>query len=329
MARWHVRHHDDAPSAGGGMVYLAAGLLAGLAAGAYLAHRLGGVAGISSRVRRRFRGEGGADEERGHLGRPPAHGAHEGDGEVDGGQDELEDDGGAGGYIEADELFLDDASGDDETEAYDEAEAYDDADALDAAEAEAVADGATGFASADPDLEDRVLAAFNNDPVLSERAVDIGAVSPATIELTGTVYTREEAEHATVLAGGVPGVGTVVNRLSVRRDEVSEDAAARHYAAGDPRYTEAQWENETIGTGRPRQGTSQDVGRHADPKVPLEERALSEAEAIRDSADDTDDLAERRRRRATSSGDRTGGAPVAPSGVPKADHVRNPEPPSV
>src|SRR5262245_58000952 len=36
-----------------------------------------------------------------------------------------------------------------------------------------------------PLLEERVLEAFNNDPVLSERAIDIGAVGDGEIELEG------------------------------------------------------------------------------------------------------------------------------------------------
>jgi hypothetical protein len=47
---------------------------------------------------------------------------------------------------------------------------------------------------------------------------------------------------------------------------------------------------------------------------------------MRNAADDTEGVAERRRMAAKRSarGDRTGGAPVAPTGVPKADHVAQP-----
>src|SRR6185503_5395156 len=37
----------------------------------------------------------------------------------------------------------------------------------------------------DEALEERVLEAFRNDPVLAERAVDIGAIGDGIIELTG------------------------------------------------------------------------------------------------------------------------------------------------
>src|SRR6476620_10315196 len=37
----------------------------------------------------------------------------------------------------------------------------------------------------DQELEERVLEAFRNDPTLSERAIDIGAIGDGIIELTG------------------------------------------------------------------------------------------------------------------------------------------------
>ncbi len=78
------------------------------------------------------------------------------------------------------------------------------------------------FVSANEELEERVLEAFTHDPTLKERAVDIGAVADRTIELTGHVFSTFESEHATTIARGVPGVETVVNRLSVRSDEQDE-----------------------------------------------------------------------------------------------------------
>src|SRR5204863_6325032 len=68
-------------------------------------------------------------------------------------------------------------------------------------------------------LEERVLEAFRNDPILSERAIDIGGIGEETIELAGWVNNEEEADHAVVLARGVPGVETVVNRIAVGEGE--------------------------------------------------------------------------------------------------------------
>ena len=153
-----------------------------------------------------------------------------------------------------------------------------------------------------PLLEERVLEAFNNDPILAERAVDIGALSDGTIELAGWVESDEEAEHAVVLARGVPGVVTVVNRLMI--DEVERELAdaVRRREEGDPALTEARWEGQQVGTGKRRQGTSDEMDRHADPKPALEDRWLSEAEAVRNAAEEIESIAaERRRGRGTKA----------------------------
>lgn len=177
-------------------------------------------------------------------------------------------------------------------------------------------------------LEERVLEAFRNDPVLSERAVDIGAVGDGIIELSGWVNSADETDHAVTLARGVPGVDTVVNRLTVGEEEALLQENASRVADGDPALTESRWEGMRIGTGRRRQGTSAEPDRHADPKPELEDRWMDEDEAIRNAAEPPEQVrAERRRGRKNAGirGDRTGGSPIAPTGVPKADHVADPE----
>lgn len=175
-------------------------------------------------------------------------------------------------------------------------------------------------------LEERVLEAFRNDPILSERAVDIGAIGDGIIELTGWVHEPDEATHAVTITRGVPGVETVVNRLDVRlgesageTDEIDDDPSAP--------LPGGRWEGQQVGTGRRRQGNSSEADRHEDPKPELEDRWLGTEQAIRDSAGEIEGHAERRRSvKKTPRGDRTGGSPIAPTGVPKADHVA--EPPS-
>lgn len=177
------------------------------------------------------------------------------------------------------------------------------------------------------ELEERVLEAFRNDPILAERAVDIGAVGGGIIELTGWVHEESESDHALVLTRGVPGVTTVVNRLDVSSEEEERARNASRYASGDPELAEAHWEGQQVGTGRRRQGSSKEVDRHADPKTTLEERWMREQHAIEAAADDIDGIAERRekaKKAAPKQGDRTGGAPTAPTGVPKGDHVAEP-----
>lgn len=256
------RYREQRTSHTEGLLFLAVGAAAGLAAGALLAQKYGGLGALTERLRERFGGEEEVEEYTGEA--------------YDGEYDEYEGEG------EEEEL------------------------------------------SPTEELEERVLEAYHNDPVLSERAIDIGAIDEGIIELTGWVYAAEEAEHAVVVARGTPGVETVVNRLTVRAEEDRFDESADRYAEGDDQLTEAHWEGQRVGTGRPRQGNSGEPGRHADPKVHLEDRWMNEEEAYREAADTVEGLAERRRKAKLPEG-RTDGSPVAPGGVPKGDHVANPE----
>lgn len=180
----------------------------------------------------------------------------------------------------------------------------------------------------DESLEERVLEAFRNDPVLSERAIDIGSISEGVIELAGWVETEDEAEHAVTIARGVPAVETVVNRIAIGDEERRMNETAQRAREGDAALNEARWEGEGrgVGTGRRRQGSSDEPDRHADPKVELKDRWQGTDDALRNAADNVEGMAERRtpRGKRVVRGDRTGGAPIAPSGVPKADHVAEP-----
>ena len=177
----------------------------------------------------------------------------------------------------------------------------------------------------DEELEDRVLEAFRNDPILCERAVDIGSLGPGIIELAGWVENEDESQHAVTLARGVPEVATVVNRITIGDHEERFEETARRVEEGDPALTEARWEGMRVGTGRRRQGTSAEPDRHADPAVPLEDRWLREAEAIRNAAEETEGIAERREQSARRSrrGNRASGSPSAPP-ASKADQLAKP-----
>ncbi len=274
-----IRYRDRESSATSA-VLVAVGALAGIAAGVLLAQRMGGISGISARVRDRLadaRGIGGDNDRR-----PVGHD------EPEYGDEPLENHGGRHAQ----------SSG--------------------GAPARAPQSDDDGEA-----LEERVLEAFRNDPILSERAVDIGAVGRGIIELTGFVQADAESHNAVVLTRGVPGVVTVVNRLEVREDEARFEQNAAQYEAGDAPGG-AMWEGMQMGIGRPRQGTSKDPGRHSDPKGTLENRWLGEQASIRAAADDLSGIAERRHHTPDIQGDETGGAPIAPSGVPKGDHVADP-----
>lgn len=148
-----------------------------------------------------------------------------------------------------------------------------------------------------PILEERVLEAFNNDPILAERAVDIGSLGEGIIELAGWVDSDEEAEHAMTIARGVPGVDTVVNRLMIGEEEELIEENRRRREAGDPALNDKGWEGQQVGIGKRRQGSSDEADRHADPKPVLEDRWLSEREAVRNAAEDISDISAERRGR--------------------------------
>jgi hypothetical protein len=70
----------------------------------------------------------------------------------------------------------------------------------------------------DPLVGRRVLEAFENDPILAERNVEIDADDDAgTVTLYGSVRTPKEVAHAVTLARGVPGVTKVRQQLEVVR----------------------------------------------------------------------------------------------------------------
>jgi hypothetical protein len=228
------RQEQDETESSNGVLWLAAGAIAGVAAGMYLAQRFGGLSGLTARARELFGRivAEGDDQEHDDIQPAPrsAHGSYE--------EEEA--------YAESYEEHAYDAeAADEDTDDGFEDEGVDDDEDLEDDEAfegdAAVDDDLGAFVSADEELEERVLEVFTNDPILRERAVDIGAVNPATIELTGHVFTAAESEHAMTLARGVPGVVTVVNRLAIRSDEQGEQDDD---APPPPLYTtrETRWE---------------------------------------------------------------------------------------
>jgi hypothetical protein len=119
-------------------------------------------------------------------------------------------------------------------------------------------------------LEDAVLDAFLRDPVLSERGIDVGCISRGIIELSGAVYSADEAERAVRAAHAVHGVETVVNRMDV-------DAAAGRGANGEwEGHMAGEWTGRNVGMGRRRQGDQTDPG--ADDSQHLREVSLEQSD---------------------------------------------------
>ena len=113
-------------------------------------------------------------------------------------------------------------------------------------------------------LEDRVLEVFLGDKTLSERGIDVGAISAGIVELSGSVWSEAEADHAVAVAGAIPGVRTVVNRMDV------ESATARG-RGGEGLGDSARWSGRGVGMDSRRQGRETDPDRPDDSQAQREE----------------------------------------------------------
>jgi len=153
------------------------------------------------------------------------------------------------------------------------------------------------------DLEDAVIEAFLEDGVLRRRGIDVGAISVGIIELSGSVRTVEESEHAVAVARQAKGVETVVNRLDLESEmEQAEASRRRQEEAGGGNGVSGQWHGRNVGMGRMRQSPETEPDRRDDSQK-LRSRALDEA--------DQDD-----------AGENAGTPPVAdrPAGETRASH---------
>ena len=125
-------------------------------------------------------------------------------------------------------------------------------------------------------LEDVVLRAFLADPVLSERGVDIGAISEGIVELSGSVWTEEESHRAASLASRTPGVRTVVNRLDVE-SLARRAAGAQHAFDGDQNGGTFSPAPRGGGMGRRRQSSGTDPDQRDDSQE-MRDDALADAD---------------------------------------------------
>jgi hypothetical protein len=104
------------------------------------------------------------------------------------------------------------------------------------------------------ELEDAVVDALRNDSHAGNSAIDVSAVAPGVIELSGTAADWMAARRAVEVTQGVAGVTTVVNRLDIEALENQLSRTRQRFANGDPALTETHWYGVGVGTGRRRQG---------------------------------------------------------------------------
>ncbi len=79
---------------------------------------------------------------------------------------------------------------------------------------------------ADRETADRVQFALNADKLLFSRHITINA-DDGVVLLGGYVWTQPELEEALRIAGSVPGVAKVVDRMEVDRAGLSDSAVTR------------------------------------------------------------------------------------------------------
>ena len=213
------------------LLLMAAGAVAGAAAGLYLGRRYRSFDAFMSDVRDRLgdlrtiwyddeleaedRGVRIADAVDEFEDEEDAEEFEEADGE-----DDVDDD--EGDYREAYADDDDDADDDDVDvdEELDEDEEFDDdVDELEEELAAVTATNGSAGVSRGADkarkLEERVLDALHDDSVLSERAIEIAVVGDGVVELTGTVRAIEEVSRASAMVRNVAGVSMVLNRIDV------------------------------------------------------------------------------------------------------------------
>ncbi len=211
------------------LLLLTLGAAAGVVAGVLLADRVGGLDRLLPSRRAVPNDDGHEETDESEL----PYGLHDADGSYEEAHDDEHDD----EYDDLDEDGLDDDLSPESTSHIHEGPARG------ASRRVRLSGTSDAQRSSAPDvltLEARVLEAFHHDPVLRERAIDIGAIALGVIELTGWVHSDREVEHAITIARGVPDVFHVVDQLAVRPPVRSRRATdARTVVPPDDAPTEA------------------------------------------------------------------------------------------
>jgi hypothetical protein len=221
MRRRQVRtiREEERPT----LLLMAAGAVAGAAAGLYLGRRYRSMDAFLEDVRDRF---GALRDIWNEADLPLSRRERLGIDVVD---DDIEEDDDNEEFDELDEDELEDApfatsesyEDDDEEEGDEEEEADDYDDDFDD-EIEAVGrDNGVSEASRRAEdiarrLEARVLEELQSESVLGTRSIEIAVVGDGVVELTGTVHAIDEISRAAAVVRGVPGVNMVLNRIEVR-----------------------------------------------------------------------------------------------------------------
>lgn len=156
---------------------------------------------------------------------------------------------------------------------------------------------ADAFSSELDELEDAAVEVLRRDRQTGVCAIDVAAVGPGIIELSGVVPTHAVGQRAARLLHALSDVNTVISRLEVGSAEERLATARQRKAMGDPQFRERHWYGVRVGTGRRRQSAETDPDR-TDDSLPLRMRALeitpsdladaADHESVRPAMDDQD-----------------------------------------
>lgn len=113
-------------------------------------------------------------------------------------------------------------------------------------------------------LEDAAVEVLRRDRQTGACAIDVAALGPGIIELTGAVPTPAIAHHAARLLHGLPDMRTVISRLEVGTVEERLALNRERRARGEPGLRERRWYGVRVGTGRRRQSPATEPDRPDD-----------------------------------------------------------------
>ncbi|CAN5863581.1 hypothetical protein BH23GEM9_BH23GEM9_10110 [soil metagenome] len=113
-------------------------------------------------------------------------------------------------------------------------------------------------------LEDAAVETLRRDRATGVCAIDVAAIAPGAIELSGSVPTPEVAQRAARLLHSLPAVNTVVSRLEIGSlEELLADNRER-LARGEASTLHRRWYGVRVGTGRRRQSVETEPARPDD-----------------------------------------------------------------
>lgn len=113
-------------------------------------------------------------------------------------------------------------------------------------------------------LEEAAVDALRRDPVTGACAIDVAAIAPGIVELSGVVPNGEAGHRAARVLHALPGVRTVINRLEEGSVEERLAANRTRLSTGAASLQGGQWDGVRVGTGRRRQSADTEAMRSDD-----------------------------------------------------------------